>query len=335
MKGNRVSVSVKGRVTVIPAILVQGRNIIVTGRWIRRAIVHDEEWLEGRTFDRPEEVIELLKQQQPRPDILSFATSESESEPEFPYAFEWDNVAIIPSRSYEAWWKGLSQDARRNVRLAAKRGVVVRTVEFDDKLVEGIKRIYDETPVRQGRQFWHYGKDFDAVKRENSTYLERSEFIGAFFEEKLIGFIKMVRVGSTARIMQILSMNEHFDKRPANAMIAKAVEIASQKGMSNLAYCRYVYGTKRNSSITEFKRRNGFVELRFPRYHIPLSPKGTLAVRLGFHREVREILPEWLVETLLSLRARFYDLKNAIRLPKSSSRRQSTLTATAAEWKNG
>lgn len=310
-QANTVDVSVKGCLSRVPAIPVQNRQLIVTGRWLKCAVVHDEEWLPGRTFENPAQAVAQLKQHRPRPDMLSFAPSEPEVEPDYPYPFAWDNVAIIRCQSYDAWWQGLSQESRRNVRLAAKRGVIVRAVEFDDQLVAGIKGIYDETPIRQGRQFWHYGKEFAAVKRENATYLERSDFIGAFLGERLIGFIKMVRVGSTARIMQILSLNEHFDKKPANAMIAKAVEIASQKGMTNLAYCRYVYGTKKNSSVTEFKRRNGFVEVRFPRYYIPLTFKGRLALRLGLHRGVKEVLPEWLVEWLLNLRARFYDWKSA------------------------
>lgn len=321
MENSTVNVSVKGRISSVPAISVQNRKIVVTGRWLKTAIVHDEEWMPGKTFYDPEKAVEQLMQHQPRPDILCFAPSEPELERDYPYRFEWDNVAIIRAHSYDAWWQGLSQESRRNVRLAAKRGIVVRAVDFDDKLVAGIKGIYDETPIRQGRRFWHHGKDLESVKRENATYLERSDFIGAFLEEQLIGFIKMVRVGSTARIMQILSMNEHFDKKPANAMIAKAVEIASQKGMANLAYCRYVYGTKRNSSVTEFKRRNGFVEVRFPRYYVPLTFKGRLAVRLGFHRGLKEAMPEWLVEFLLNLRARFYDWRNASRSSASPSPR--------------
>jgi hypothetical protein len=45
---NTVAVSVKGRVSNVPTIPVQERQIIVTGRWLKMAIVHDEEWLPGR-----------------------------------------------------------------------------------------------------------------------------------------------------------------------------------------------------------------------------------------------------------------------------------------------
>lgn len=306
MEANTIPISVKGRIVRVPAVCAQGRSIVITGKWLKFATVHDEEWLPGKTLERPDEVVALLKMHHPRADVLSFAPSEPEGTPQFSYYTEWDNVAVIRTHTYDKWWKALSQDARRNVRLAEKRGVSVRVVAFDDAFVKGIKGIYDETPIRQGREFWHFGKEFEAVKRENSTYLDRSEYIGAYLQEELIGFIKMVYVGKTARIMQILSKNAQFDKKPANAMIAKAVEVSCQKEMSYLAYCRYVYGSKKSSSITEFKRRNGFEELRFPRYYVPLTLRGRIILRLRLHRGLRNVLPEPVIEMLLKLRAKFY-----------------------------
>ena len=64
---------------------------------------------------------------------------------------------------------------------------------------------------------------------ENETYLERSEFIGAFYEEKLIGFIKMIYVDRIAMLIQILAKNEHHDKRPMNALLAHTMEICEEK----------------------------------------------------------------------------------------------------------
>ena len=68
----------------------------------------------------------------------------------------------------------------------------LREVPFDDVLVKGIWEIYNETPVRQGREFPHYGKDLETVHREEATFLDRSVFIGAFLQERLIGFVKLV-----------------------------------------------------------------------------------------------------------------------------------------------
>jgi hypothetical protein len=95
--------------------------------------------------------------------------------------------------------------------------------------VKGIQQIYNEAPLRQGRPFWHFGKDFDTVKRENGTYLERSEFLGAHLHHELIGFIKIIYVDRIATLIQILAKNEHQDKRPMNALVANAVKLCESK----------------------------------------------------------------------------------------------------------
>ena len=74
---------------------------------------------------------------------------------------------------------------------AQKNGVVAKVVPFTDELVSGIKDIYDESPMRQGKPFWHYKKDFNTIKEDNSSFLERSEFIGAYYKNELIGFEKI------------------------------------------------------------------------------------------------------------------------------------------------
>jgi hypothetical protein len=119
--------------------------------------------------------------------------------------------------------------------------VVVRSVPFTDDLVAGIVDIYNETPIRQGRPFWHYGKTFEAVKQMNATYLERSGFLGAFLGDELIGFLKIVYVNRVARLMQIVAKDAHRDKRPMNALIAKAVELCETKNCTDLVYGNYRY----------------------------------------------------------------------------------------------
>ena len=61
-------------------------------------------------------------------------------------------------------------DKTRNmVRKAGKKDVSIRVVGFDDKLVEGIAEIYNESPLRQGNRFRHYGKDFETLKAAHAT----------------------------------------------------------------------------------------------------------------------------------------------------------------------
>ncbi len=216
-------ISVRGRQTSVPLVRLEDVEIITTGRWLRIAGVRDEDYCEGNPVPNPEKLLQQFKDAGGKADIFTFCQRAPEASPKYGYPMHWDNEAVLPLKGYDDWWSSLSQETRRNVRLAGKRGVVVSGVPYDDQLVQGITDLYNETPFRQGRRFWHYGKDFASVKRDNASYLERSQFIAAYFGPQLIGFIKMVYVDKRAGIMQILSRSDHLDKRPANAMIAKAV----------------------------------------------------------------------------------------------------------------
>ena len=287
--------------------LVQGRAMGVNGRWLRIARVRDEEVAENAAIDDPTSFLARLGESKLRADIFAFRQKLVDDIQRLNFPVYWDNLAVIPITSYSEWWeKRLSQDGRRNVRRAEKRGVRIELVRFDDNLVRRIKNIYDETPVRQGRRFRHYGKTLEQVRAENGTYLERSEFLAAYVAEEMIGFIKLIYVDGAASISQILTKNAHYDKRPANALIARALELCEARRKSHLIYCNYSYGKANNSSLTEFKRRNGFEKLWVPRYYVPLTKRGAVAVRLKLHRGVRELLPARLVAPLLKLRARYY-----------------------------
>jgi hypothetical protein len=305
METNVVEISVKGKILKVSATIVESLKIVVNGGWLRMAEIHDEPWqLHG--VEDPASLVAKLKGQSLQAEILTFSQKLPDTKPRFPYQFVWDNVAAIPITNYTDWWeKRLPQETRKNVRRAAKRGVVVRSVDLDDGLVHGIKGLYDESPMRQGRRFWHYGKGLQAIKQENSSYLERCEFIGAFYEGELIGFLKMVYIGNAGRIMQILSKNSHFDKRPTNALLAKAVEICADKGMSYFIYGQYVYGNNHETAIIEFKRRNGFEQISFPKYYVPLTAKGSVAMSLKLHLGFRRLLPRKLENALLSLRMKY------------------------------
>jgi hypothetical protein len=303
------TIRIRGRDTHVPAVRIHERTTIVTGRWIKLARIMDEELVEGEPVAHPAGFISLLRESALGADLFTFAERPPQTTPRQAFHVEWDNWAVVPTNSFKDWWeKRLPQESRKNVRRAGKRGVTVRSVPFDDELVAGIHRIYNETPVRQGRAFWHYGKGLEAVKRENVTYLERSEFIGAYFQDQLIGFIKIIYVDHVAMLIQILAMNEHHDKRPMNALLAHAVQVCVQRKAAFLVYGNYVYGNKTDSSLLEFKRRNGFEELRFPRYYVPLNTRGKLALRSGLHHGATALIPRGAQESLLKCRAQFYRL---------------------------
>jgi hypothetical protein len=299
-------VCIKGVVQTVPSVEIGGRTVVTTGNWLRVAAVRDEELVQGDTVVDPEPFISRLRETGLNADIFTFPQRLPDTTPKYAYHLEWDNFAVIPITTFSEWWdKRVESSVRRAVRKAAKAGVVVNLAELDDTFVQGIVNINNETPLRQGRPFWHFQKSFDAVKRENSTYAERNDFLGAYYQDELIGFIRMTYADRTANIVQILSMMKHYDKRPANALIAKAVEICAQKGVSHLIYYNYIYNDP-NSSLTEFKRRNGFEKVLLPRYYIPLTPKGRIALSLGLHRGLVQRIPKPLLTQLLKMRSLWY-----------------------------
>jgi hypothetical protein len=297
---------IRGQTLYVPSTEICGRTVIVTGKWIRTAEIKDEGVVEGVTVEDPDSFITKLKESSLTADLFTFAQRPPEITPKYDYHRDWDNWAAIPTACFEDWWENLPQVSRKNVRRAGKRGVVVKVIPFDDDLVKGVHRIYNSIQIRDGRLFWHYGQDVDSVRRSLATYLDRSEFIGAYLGEELIGFFKMVYVDDTATIFHIISMDEHYDKRPQNALIAKAAEVCEQKTISHLIYGKFIYGNKRRSSLVEFKRRNGFQQVNFPRYYIPLTPRGELFVRLRLYRGVSGLLPEPILYLALSCRDWYY-----------------------------
>jgi hypothetical protein len=303
--------SIKGKTVKVPVHTIDGLTIIVTGKFLKIARIHEEEWFEPPAFSNLDAFLRSLKMAAPEADLFVFSQGLSEPEAKHTYPYEWDDVAAVPITTFPEWWEALPQESRKNVRKGEKRGVIAKTAVFDDAFVAGIKSIYDETPIRQGRNFWHYGKDVETIKRENSSFSDRSEFIAAYFENELIGFIKMVYVGKVGRIMQILSKNSHIDKKPPNILLSKAVETCALKGMSHFIYGKYFYGNKGHTPITEFKRRNGFVRLQFPQYFIPLSLTGKLARSLNLHQGIQNALPHRLTNFLLDVRARLNRSKSA------------------------
>lgn len=300
-------IRVNGKTVLVPSVQIEGRTIITSGKLLKIATVHDEELFEGGPIADPEQFVSHLMRSGLKPDMFAFSPNLPDVKPKFSYHIEWENLAVVPIRTFSHWWsKAVEPSIRRAVRKAAKSGVVVKEVELDDAFVKGIVEINNETPVRQGRTFWHYQKAFGDVKHEHLTYPDRTTFLGAYYNDELIGYMRLIYAGSVAHVSQLLSRMKHFDKRPTNALIAKAVEVCDQRGISQLVYCNYVYHDPK-SSLTVFKRRNAFEKVLVPRYYVPLTLKGRIALLLGLHRRLVDRLPEPLVTRLLAARSSWYN----------------------------
>jgi hypothetical protein len=288
---------------------VCGQEVKVQGSLIRIARLEGEGY---HFLENPEPLLNGLRQCGARIDLFTFMQRLPETTPKFAYPMEWDNFAAVPISTFDHWWmKQIGFKARNKAKQAEKKGVVIRQVPFDDTLVKGIWEIYNETPIRQGRRFPHYGKDLETVHREEATFLDRSVFIGAFLGFKLIGFVKLVadETGTQAGLMNILSMVAERDKAPTNALIAGAVRSCEERGISFLVYSRFTYGSKLQSSITDFKERNGFKRIDVPRYYVPLTSIGWTAFRLGLHHGIVDYFPESLLSRVRKLRHAWYERK--------------------------
>jgi hypothetical protein len=306
-----VEISVRGKWFTVPGLEVGTKTLIVKGKWIRKAVIHDEEWLESEVED-PEICIARLKEHSGgalRADIFTFSQKLPATEPKYKYPMEFDSVAAAPTTNFNAWWEGLPQETRKNVRRSRKRGVVVTVQGLDDKLIRGIAEVNNESPMRQRIPNVHYGKSLDQVKKDQSAFLDRSDFICAWVGDELIGFLKLVYRTEIASILQLLPKIAHFDKRPTNALIAKAVELCEAKGISYLTYGMFNYGNKKDSPLREFKIRNGFGEILIPRYLVPLTLRGAICRKLKLHRGHLGILPHRVIVLGGDLRARWYHFR--------------------------
>jgi hypothetical protein len=214
--------------------------------------------------------------------------------------------------TFDHWWnKQIGFKARNKARQAANKGVVICEVPFNETLVKGIWEVYNECPVRQGRRFSHYGKDIDTVYREEATFLDSSIFIGAYLDETLIGFIKLVhdQTRTQAGLMNIISMIRHRDKAPTNALVAQAVRSCAERGISYLVYSNFSYGNKKQDTVRDFKKRNGFQRIDLPRYYVPMTPLGSASLHLRLHKRFADRTPEPILARLRELRNNWYNRK--------------------------
>lgn len=289
-----------------PLVKVCGREIQVDGGLLRIARLGVDQY---ESVDDPAAMLQALRESSIRIDLFTFMQKLPETSPKYPYAMEWDNIAALPISTFDEWWaKQISDKTRNAVRSAAKKGVAVREVPFDDVLVAGISAVYNESPIRQGKPFWHYAKDVQTVHRENATFADRSFFIGAFLEQQLVGFAKLVcdEHRTQAGLWQVLSMIQHRDKAPTNALIAQAVRSCAERNIRYLVYAGFAYGKKQRDGLSDFKRHSGFRRVDLPRYYLPLTVLGRIALRLGLHRRFVTRIPEPLLARLRKARSRWY-----------------------------
>jgi hypothetical protein len=300
-----IEIAHKGKWSSAPALRMGGKHIVARGNWLRVAYVNNEQWLETEVEDPASFVKELKAQGSDglRADLFTFSQKLPATEPKYSYALEWDSIAATRASSFKDWWESLPQETRKNVRRSEKRGVVVLVKKLDAALVQDLFELNNESSLRQGKAFTHYGKTLEQVARDQVDYLDRSDYICTYFENELIGVLKLVYRGDIASILTFLPKTSHSDKRPANALIAKAVALCEEKKITYLTYGMFNYGNKKHTPLREFKIRNGFGEILVPRFYVPLTAKGAVSIKLKLHRGLLGLLPHNVITLLVRLRA--------------------------------
>jgi hypothetical protein len=71
-------------------------------------------------------------------------------------------------------------------------------------------------------------------------------------------------------------------------------------------YEHFHYGNKQGDSLSHFKEVNGFQRVDLPRYYVPITIFGRLALDLGLHHRFADRIPESLASRLRELRKAWY-----------------------------
>lgn len=154
---------------------INNTELTVVGKFLKTARLRHE-WCEYLTD--PLSMIASLRQGPRVADVFTFIHEVCDKE-EHTYKFnkESSSAAVLSISTYNVWWDNLGYKVRNKIRKAIKNGVEVRLVNLSDDLVEGVVGIYNESPVRQGKKFWHYGKDAEVIKQDLSPFLDRCIFL--------------------------------------------------------------------------------------------------------------------------------------------------------------
>ena len=289
--------------------IICNRDIRVRGRLVRIARLDGEK----HTFPTdPASLVEELRKARVRADLFTFLQNVSDVTPRYAYHLEYDNLAVMPVSTYDHWWNNQIRSYPRNrARQAEKRGVVLREVPFGEVLLRGICDIYNETPIRQDKAFPHFGMTLAKAEAYAGTYLDHSVYLGAFLGDAMIGFAKLVMDESRTQacLVHILSMAQHKEKAPTNALIALAVRTCAERGIPYLVYEHFTYGKKVGDSLSHFKEVNGFQRVDVPRYFVPLTSFGRVALRFNLHHRLADRIPESVAAKLRDLRKAWYERK--------------------------
>lgn len=256
-------------------------------------------WYES--IENPELLVAALKRERTKKHIFTFFQRPPHTEPKFNYYMEPYSIAVIKLTSYDNWWThSIGKYPRQAVKRSQRRGVEIRKVQFNDGFVDGIRDIFNDSPIRLGKKFRHYQKSIEEIRKEVGTFIDRSIFLGAYWQGELVGYAKIVLEDEFADLLNLLIKLSHREKCITNALLAKVVEVCCDRRIGYIAY-----GDYDSSTLGDFKRHNGFSRMDVPRYFVPMNVTGAVALRLGLHKPFAKWVPDKVMPLLRGIRKKW------------------------------
>lgn len=223
-----------------------------------------------------------------------------------------ETIGLLRMKCFDEWFKSITHRARQLTRKGQRMGLKVGVVDINEDFLRSAFRIYNETPIRQGRKYSGFGLSMTDLRTKFSK-MDDSEVIGAYFNNELVGLMWVGYGDRVATVNSFLSLISCRDKYyPNYALLAETVKRSCEKGYKFLTYGNMGY----NPGLDFFKKTNGFKIFAAPRYYVPLSAKGQLAIKLKLFQPVEHSFSPTLTRALVPI----YNIGNKL-LPSHSNDR--------------
>jgi len=175
-------------------------------------------------------------------------------------------IAVIDIRKgYESYLKSLSSNGRSKIKRAKKKGVECKLFEWNNHL-DDIYEIHTSSDSRQGKkmedEYLTYPKKIDIATTDSFKNI----YVGAFLENKLVGYIELYIYSNFAMTNRLLGHKKFLNRYVMNALFAYAVEFLEDQNIEYLNYLT-MHNIKKKT-LSQFKKRLGFSEFSLKKINI-------------------------------------------------------------------
>ena len=174
------------------------------------------------------------------------------------YSLYFHPIAVIQvPQTIEEYLKLIGAKSRNMNKKAEKNEIVCMEFDWNEKL--------DDIYVINTSALYRQGREMDSAYREYPEKVENRDsedfkirYIGAFKEERLIGYVELYIYGNFIMTNRILGDKRFLKYGLMNLLIKKCVEYAIE---NKIEYINYLtMQNRQNNSLSAFKYRVGFRE---------------------------------------------------------------------------